>query len=69
MNAKAMKFRKGHTDKYVYIVSRSEWVKVSCGLGEADLHCTAPRVYPRGTEFDYNTTLTEAEEYALEVTE
>ena len=58
-----MRFGNRHTDKYVYSHSRRCWVKAICGLGETDMYCTAPKTYPRGTQFDYNTVLTTAEEY------
>ena len=64
MYGKAMVWGKGHVDKYIF--RDGEWVNVACSLSEPGMHCTAPRRLARGTKFDYNCHLTEAEEQRTE---
>lgn len=62
MNGKAMKWSNNHRD--IYVFQDGQWVKILCNLQGMD--CTAPDTLPRGTEFDYNVTLTAEQEYYTE---
>jgi len=67
MNGKAMKWEAGHRDIYVFDSSIRKWVKVICELRNRGMRCTSPSTLPRGTKFDYNVTLTAAQEYYAEM--
>jgi len=64
MYAKAIRWETNHTDKYIYDRKRHQWIRAGCTLNQPGMHCTAPHTLPRGTQFDYNCRLTDAEEYA-----
>ena len=71
MNGRAIKWGRGHTDKYVFDVATRMWEKVSCSLqngGRYDrMNCTAPKRIPSNemaSYHPYNCRLTEEEIYA-----